>query len=116
MFHRWPVQTPIESAEREILLVGYTVHKGRQLFRRLAERLDAAPALRCRFCLDIPRRLTDTSLASEIVRRFARDFLTKDWPGTRTPEIFHGPRALADSADERATRASLRDLRRDLPP
>jgi hypothetical protein len=96
------VQTLIEGAQQEILLVGYAVHNGRQIFRRLAERLDAVSALRCRFCLDIPRKLSDTSLASEIVLRFARDFLTKHWPGSRLPEVFYDPRALADSPVERA--------------
>jgi len=35
------LQTLIESAQTEIRLVGYTVHHGKKLFRRLAERMEA---------------------------------------------------------------------------
>lgn len=97
------LQTLIENAEAEILLVGYTVHNGKRLFKRLAERMDAVPALRVEFCLDIARKATDTSLASEIVRRFAREFVTKHWPGARLPDVFYDPRALAERWEDRAS-------------
>ncbi len=97
------LQTIIENANTEILLVGYTVHNGKRLFKRLAERMDAAPTLRVMFCLDIARKPTDTSLASEIVRRFTREFVTKHWPGARQPEVFYDPRALAETWQERAS-------------
>jgi phosphatidylserine/phosphatidylglycerophosphate/cardiolipin synthase-like enzyme len=97
------VQTLIENAQNEILLVGYTVHNGKKLFRRLAERMEATPALRVVFCLDIARKPADTSLASEIVRRFSREFATKHWPGSKLPEVFYHPRALAETWEERAS-------------
>jgi phosphatidylserine/phosphatidylglycerophosphate/cardiolipin synthase-like enzyme len=65
--------------------------------------MEAVPALQVVFCLDIARKPSDTSLASEIVRRFARDFVTKHWPGTRQPEVFYDPRALAKTWEERAS-------------
>jgi len=55
----------------------HTVHNGRKLFKRLAGRMEANPALRVVFCLDIARKATDTSLSSDIVRRFALEFVTK---------------------------------------
>lgn len=97
------LQTLIENAESEVLLVGYTVHNGKKLFKRLAERMDSVPGLQVVFCLDIARKPTDTSLAGEIVRRFARDFAIKHWPGTRQPEVFYDPRALAETWEERAS-------------
>jgi phosphatidylserine/phosphatidylglycerophosphate/cardiolipin synthase-like enzyme len=97
------LQTLIENAQTEILLVGYTVHHGKRLFRRLAERMESMPALRVVFCLDIARRPADTSLASEIVRRFAHEFITKHWPGARLPEVFYDPRALAERWEDRAS-------------
>jgi hypothetical protein len=97
------LQTLIETAQTEILLVGYAVHNGKRLFKRLAERMDSCPALRVVFCLDIARKPTDTSLASEIVRRFAHDFVTNHWPGTRRPEVFYDPRALAETWEDRAS-------------
>lgn len=97
------VQTLIESAGEEAVLVGYTVHNGKRMFRRLAERMDAVPSLRVTFCLDIARKPTDTSLSSEIVRRFAADFVKKHWPGNRLPEVFYDPRALAAKWEDRAS-------------
>jgi hypothetical protein len=97
------IQTLIENAQTEIVLVGYAVHNGKKLFKRLAERLDAAPALRVIFCLDIPRKQADTSLSSEIVRRFCHDFATKHWPGKRLPDLYHDPRALSETTQARAS-------------
>ena len=97
------VQTLIENAQTEILLVGYAVHNGKKLFKRLAQRMEEMPSLRVTFHLDIPRKLNDTSLSSEIVRRFAREFVTKHWPGKSLPEMFYDPRALAEDAQQRAS-------------
>jgi phosphatidylserine/phosphatidylglycerophosphate/cardiolipin synthase-like enzyme len=97
------LQTLIENAETEILLIGYTVHNGKKLFKRLAERMDAFAELSVVFCLDIARKPTDTSLASEIVRRFGREFVTKHWPSSRLPVVFYDPRALAERWEDRAS-------------
>jgi hypothetical protein len=93
----------VGEARQEVLLVGYAVHNGRRLFEPLAERMRVAPGLRVRFCLDIPRRLNDTSLASEIVRRYAEDFRAKHWPWQPLPELFYDPRSLADAANARSS-------------
>ena len=82
------LHTLIEEAAREILLVGYAVHNVQTLFDRLAARMRALPSLRVRFCLDITRKPTDTSLPSEIVRRFAHEFRTKHWPWAELPDLF----------------------------
>ncbi len=97
------VQTLIEGAQREVLLVGYAVHNGKRLFKRLAERMESVPELRVVFCLDIARKPADTSLESENVRRFAREFATKHWPGKRLPEVLYDPRALAEKWEDRAS-------------
>jgi len=97
------LQTLIETAQTEIVLAGYAVHNGKKLFKRLAERMDSAPELRVVFCLDIARKQADTSLASEIVRRFGREFVTKHWPGKRLPEMFFYSRALAEKWEDRAS-------------
>src|SRR6266542_4536019 len=56
------MQTLIEEAKSQVLLVGYAVHNGQRLFKRLAEKMETVPSLRVVFCLDIPRKQTDTSL------------------------------------------------------
>lgn len=90
-------------AEREVLLVGYAVHGGQELFSRLAERMRERPDLNVWMCLDIPRRSTDTSLDSQIVRRFAADFFARQWPWEIRPRLFYDVRSLSNSPGERAS-------------
>lgn len=88
------VNTLISQARREVLLVGYAIHNGRDLFRPLAEQMDLRPDLKVTFCLDINRPYGDTSRDDEIVRRFAGEFRSKHWPWARVPRVFYDPRAL----------------------
>lgn len=94
----------VRSATQEVLLVGYAVHKGKQVFAPLAERMEQVPGLRVYLCLDIPRRHLDTSLASEIVGRFAQEFRKEHWPWKVLPELFYDHRSLSE---EPARRTSL---------
>jgi phosphatidylserine/phosphatidylglycerophosphate/cardiolipin synthase-like enzyme len=55
------------------------------------------------FCLDIARRPGDTSLDSEIVRRFARDFREKHWRWPELPQLFYDPRSLSDNPMHRSS-------------
>ena len=90
------MQTLIEGCEREVILVGYAVHNGRQLFERLARKMEECPGLKVWFCLHVGRRYGDTSLASEIVRRFASEFVTQHWPWSLRPSVYFDPRSLGD--------------------
>jgi hypothetical protein len=91
------------AARESVLVVGYAVHQGRDVFRVLAERMDANPELKVRMCLDVSRAFGDTSHASEILGRFAYRFRTAEWPGTRLPEVLYDPRGLAPDRDRRAS-------------
>jgi hypothetical protein len=97
------VQTLFEEANEELVLVGYAVHNGAQLFEPLARKMIRTPSLRVTMCLDIARKPSDTSLPEEIVRRFARDFRTKHWPWPSLPELFYDPRSLAESPSPKAS-------------
>jgi phosphatidylserine/phosphatidylglycerophosphate/cardiolipin synthase-like enzyme len=92
------------AARGSVLVVGYAVHQGRDVFRVLADRMDADPSVQVTMCLDVMRTPGDTSHASEIVGRFAYRFRTAEWPGTRLPLVFYDPRSLAA---DRARRPSL---------
>lgn len=98
------MRSMVVKANQEILLVGYAVYNGKKLFEPIARRLDEKPDLRVRFALNIPRSYKDTSLDTEIVRRFTHEFWSKHWPWEKRPELFYDPRALATST---ALRASL---------
>lgn len=92
-----------EKAQTEVILVGYAVHNGRKLFDSLAKRMQQVATLRVWLCLNIPRTFNDTSLSSEIVSRFAMEFVTKHWPWQQLPELYYDPRALSDDYTHRAS-------------
>ena len=91
------------QAEESILIAGYAVYQGQQVFHALAERMVERPSLKVRMFLDIQRKPGDTSSSAELVRRFAHRFQSDEWPmGSRTPEIFYDPRALSSDRVKRA--------------
>ena len=92
----------VSAAQDEILMAGYAVYNGRKIFKPLAKRLAGHPGIRITLCLNIERRRGDTSLPSEIVARFLRDFQTRHWPWRPLPRLFYGPRALDSEPRQRA--------------
>ncbi len=93
----------IEQANEEVILVGYAVHNGKKLFERLAQRMEEQPKLNVWFCLNIQRQFRDTSLSSEIVRRFSTEFQEKHWPWSPKPQVFYDPRSLDDKGKTRTS-------------
>lgn len=82
------------SANEHVLVAGYAIYQGRQVFRALAERMNELPSLKVRMFLDVQRRHRDTTKDSELVREFANRFKTAEWPGSRLPEVYYDPRSL----------------------
>jgi phosphatidylserine/phosphatidylglycerophosphate/cardiolipin synthase-like enzyme len=91
------------AAERRVLIVGFAVHQGRDVFAALAARMRQRPDLAVRLCLDVRRAAGDTTRTDAIVRRFAERFVRQEWPGPRLPEIFYDPRSLAEADARRAS-------------
>ena len=90
------------SAQRSVLVAGYAVYQGREVFRALADRMVERPELSVRMFLDVQRG-SDTSMTSEIVKRFAERFKTREWPESRPlPKVFYDPRSLAAETNKRA--------------
>lgn len=96
-------QALVQEAQKEVLLVGYAVYGGEEIFRPLAERLRSTPGLKVTFCLDIARRFGDASPAEEIVRRFSEEFRKKQWPWPDLPDLYYDPRSLAVSGESHAS-------------
>lgn len=92
------------AAEQEVLVVGYAVHRGKEVFRALADRMAERPQMVVRMVLDVSRHPTDTTSSAELVARFSHRFRTQEWPGERLPELFHDPRSLST---DRAMRSSM---------
>ena len=61
------------------------------------------PSLNVWFCLNVFRQYGDTSLDSEILGRFARDFESTHWPWEPKPVIYFDPRSLSSDPSERAS-------------
>lgn len=97
------VRTLVAEATHQVVLVGYAVHNAKPIFELLASRMAAQKKLSVIFCLDISRRHGDTSLESEIVRRFAREFRGKHWPWPNLPELYYDPRSLSENPLQRSS-------------
>ena len=83
-------------AEQSVVVIGYAVYQGQKVFQTLAARMNERPELNVRMYLDITRKPGDTTMASELVKRFCHHFRTTQWPGgARLPEIFYDPRSAA---------------------
>jgi phosphatidylserine/phosphatidylglycerophosphate/cardiolipin synthase-like enzyme len=84
------------QAEKSVLVVGYAVYQGQKVFQSLASRMTERPDLAVKMYLDIPRKPGDTSMESELVKRFCHHFRNTQWPErARLPEIYYDPRSLA---------------------
>ena len=95
------------QAARSVVIAGFAVYQGRDVFRGLAERLATCAGLHARLYLDVHRGHQDTSLDSELVRRFARRFVGQDWPaGFPLPEVYYDPRSLATCVRRVMTRCT----------
>jgi hypothetical protein len=102
---RGAVQRPgLERIVRRVLGAHRVVRaQGNEVFRTLAERLDADPAIEATLCLDIGRRPGDTSIEQDVVARFADRFARREWPGRRLPSLYYDPRSLRPAETRRAS-------------
>lgn len=92
------------NAQLSVLVAGYAVYQGQRVFESLAERMLSNPNLTVRMFLDVPRGRGDTSAPSELVRRFAHTFRTKQWPHDRPlPQLFYDPRTVELSPHKHAS-------------
>jgi len=97
------VREMFTAAERSVTVVGYAVYQGKQVFEALARRADECPELTVRMFLDVQRARIDRSLSGQIVQRFAQRFRTREWPGTRMPEVYYDPRSLETDGAQRSS-------------
>ena len=91
------------QAEQSVMIAGYAIYQGHDVFRVLAEKMDTNLGLTVRMYLDVQRPYRDTSRSSEILRQFADRFRTREWPGSRLPEVYYDPRSLDPESTKRAS-------------
>lgn len=88
------VEELLGFAERSVWACSYAYFEGKKAFELLAKRMDAKPELDVKLLLNIQRGRKDTSLADDVVRRFADRFWKTDWPGKARPKVYYDPRSL----------------------
>jgi phosphatidylserine/phosphatidylglycerophosphate/cardiolipin synthase-like enzyme len=89
------LQSLFDRAERSVLLAGFAVFNGRQVFDRLAANMSRNPSLEVTMFLNISRSSGDGRPEAKIVSDFRRKFIAEHWPGEKLPELYYDPRALA---------------------
>jgi hypothetical protein len=90
------------SAESSVLVSGFAVHQGKEVFERLAGRMSEVPALKVRLFLNIARSQGSRDREEQIVQDFVSQFRRNDWPNDTPPEIYYDSRSLAEGHRERA--------------
>ena len=97
------VRELFRQATQSVLVVGYAIYQGQQVFQSLAQRMDEVPSLDVTMCLNLPSDET-TDVESLIVRRFSERFVKSQWPtGHRLPSVFYDPRSVDPVRSKRAS-------------
>ncbi|MBI4586017.1 MAG: phospholipase [Planctomycetes bacterium] len=96
------VRELFSQARARVIVAGYAVFQGKEIFRELGKRMDEVPDLQVDMFLAV-KRGKETSLESEILQRFARDFSSRQWPGPRLPRLYYDPRSLEKDPAKRAS-------------
>jgi phosphatidylserine/phosphatidylglycerophosphate/cardiolipin synthase-like enzyme len=93
------VRELFRHAEQSVLLFGYAVYQGDEVFHTLAERMEERTSLKVRLFLNIARPDGDACPPEVLVSQFMQRFRDSQWPsGCRLPEVFYDPRSVAVNA------------------
>ena len=95
------VRELFSTATRTVLISSYTVYLGKDVFEPLAARMAEIGELRVLLFLNVPPPPGTQFDPDEVARTHFREFLKKNWPAAREPELYYDRRALAKKGDER---------------
>lgn len=95
------VRTLFAEAAHEVLVAGYAIHQGEDIFSPLHQRMLAVPSLAVRLCFDIRRK--DLAVDQDTIDAFAHEFNAKHWPWPEQPELFFFPRSMEPAPGERGS-------------
>ena len=90
------------KATRSVLVSSYAVFLGKEVFEPLARRMEQVPDLRVLLFLNVPAPGGSDFDSDAVAREYFREFLKKNWPSGRSPELYYDPRSVAPKGDERA--------------
>jgi phosphatidylserine/phosphatidylglycerophosphate/cardiolipin synthase-like enzyme len=97
------VRELFSNAKSSVLVAGFAISHGSEIFRALAERMGSVPTLAVRMFLNVPRVDVDRASNDEILHSFYLTFKNKHWPWPKYPEVFYDPRALETDFSKRAS-------------
>lgn len=88
-------------AEKSVLIAGYAVHQGKQIFEELASRMEKISSLHVRAFLNLPPQPGNVLTPPELVSRFVSEFSKRHWPaGHRLPEVYYDRRGIEAANNE----------------
>ena len=90
------------KATRSVLVSSYAVFLGKEVFEPLAKRMEELPELRVLLFLNVPAPGGSDFDPDAVAREYFREFLKKNWPAGRQPELYYDPRSLAAKGEARA--------------
>jgi phosphatidylserine/phosphatidylglycerophosphate/cardiolipin synthase-like enzyme len=91
------------GAEVSVLIAGFSISRGSEIFSALAERMSSVPTLTVRMFLNVPRENDNQTSNDVILHSFYVSFKTKHWPWGKYPQVFYDPRALETNSSMRAS-------------
>jgi phosphatidylserine/phosphatidylglycerophosphate/cardiolipin synthase-like enzyme len=98
------VQQLFREAKDSVLVVGYSVYQGTQVFATLAEQMARKPELDVIMCFNVGRDGNDSRSDYEIRHRYLSQFKKKQWPdGFPLPKLYFDPRAIDSDPSKRAS-------------
>jgi phosphatidylserine/phosphatidylglycerophosphate/cardiolipin synthase-like enzyme len=87
------VQRLFHEAKHSIFIAGYEFYRSEPVFRALANRMAAEPALRVRFCVNLSPAEGDGEAAA--IKAFLIEFQKSHWPiGCPLPAFYYDPRTI----------------------
>ncbi len=97
------VRELFSCAESSVLVAGFAISRGKEIFRALGERMARVPSLSVRMFLNVARDDDERASNEEIVQSFYLSFKTKHWSWEKYPQVFYDPRALETNSSKRAS-------------
>ena len=95
------VQSLFAEAKEDVLVVGYAVYQGDEMFAPLPERMLSIPELQVRFSFDIRRK--EHTQIQDVISDFAKEFTTRHWPWPELPALYYYPRSLDHTPSNRGS-------------
>ena len=94
------VEDLFRRAQTSVLVAGYAVYQGKQVFQELGRSMEALPGLHVRVFLNVARRREDAGTTAQVVAAFVQSFKLHNWPAEcRLPELYYDGRSLTTTAD-----------------